>query len=354
MAAPRRLRCERHVDPLGIDTLQPRLSWEVADDRRGAHQRAYELIVASSRDGAEHGVGDLWKTGRVDRSTCDAVYEGAPLGSRDRCWWRVRTWDADEIASPWSDTASFELGLVRPFGLPGYTDWQARSIRSGVRGTRLEGAPAPFLRRSLHIEGEVVRARLYVTALGLHETWINGQRVTDDLFRPGWTDYTTRLPYQTYDVTGLVQAGDNVIGAVLGDGWYCGHNAIGGGRQVYGERPALFAQLEVQVAGRDELVTVPTDPEWRTTTGPILSADNYQGEHHDARLELDGWCLPGYEDAAWEPVDWGPPPLAGLVATIAPPVRVTEELRPVATWESAPGVHVFDLGQNMVGHVRLR
>jgi len=353
-AAPTRLRCENNVDPLGIDALQPRLSWQLSDGRRGVRQTAYELQVASSGDGLARGEADRWSTGRVEAADSLVVYDGAPLGSRDGCWWRVRTWDADGAATPWSDAAHFEVGLVRPFNFPAYSDWRATLIRSAVVGTRTDGVPAPFMRRQFTVPGDVVSARLYITAQGLYEAWINGRRVGHDRHRPGWTDYRIRLPYQTHDVTDLVANGDNAIGAILGDGWFCGHVAIAGGRQGYGDRPGLFAQLEIEVAGEDERLVIATDADWLTTTGPILSSDNYLGEHHDARLELPGWSEAGMDTTAWEPVQLGAPILAGLVATVAPPVRAVAELRPVAQWESAPGVHVFDLGQNMVGHVRLR
>jgi len=348
-AAPRRLRCENQVDPIGIDELTPRLAWEVDDDRRGARQTAYEIEVTSVN-------GVVWQSGRVESGvTSHVVYAGAPLGSRDRCQWRVRSWDADGVASPWSAPASFEIGLVAPAIIGRPSDWRAGVIRSSLRGTRKIGAPAPYMRRTFTVDGAIESARLYVTAFGLYEAYVNGVKVSADAYRPGWTDYRIRLPYQTYDVTNLLRQGANVLGALLGDGWYCGSNNVAGpGRQVYGERPGLIAQLEVKLVGESSPMQVCTDKHWRTTASPILENDNYHGETYDARLELSNWSEPGFDDTAWDEVEVSAPSLAALVATVAPPVRAVEELSPIAVWESAPGTFVFDLGQNMVGHVRLR
>jgi alpha-L-rhamnosidase len=351
---PRHLRCEQQVDPIGIDAVVPRLSWVLDDDRRGAIQTAYQVLVASTEDALAADNGDRWDTGKTAGAESHLLpYQGQPLRSRDRSWWKVRTWDAQDVASPWSAPASFEMGLLSASTIAG-TDWRAQPVRSSVRGTALEGAPSPYFRRTFTLESVPTSARLYITAFGLYDAWLNGHRVTQDVLRPGWTDYRLRVPYQTYDVTDLLQPGENVLGAILGDGWYCGYVAFGGTRQLYGERPALVAQLEVDLPNVADPVLIRTGKDWRTTTGPILAADNYMGETYDARLELDGWVTPGYDDSGWEPVEVGRMPLAELVSTVSPPIRRTEERPALECWESAPGTWVYDLGQNIAGWVRLR
>jgi alpha-L-rhamnosidase len=354
-AAPRYLRCEGHVDPLGIDALEPRLTWEVDDQRRGARPTAYEIVAASSEEALAEGRGDLWESGRVESGECgQVVWAGAPLTSRARCWWKVRTWDREGAPSPWSALARFEVGLVGT--RDGWRfEWTGQWIRAPLRGDRFSGAPAPYLRRRFTLDGPVVRARLYVTALGLHETYVNGRVVSPDVYRPGWTDYRIRVPYQVYDVTGLLRTGENVVGAILGDGWYCGRNAISGGsRQAYGERPALLAQVEVHLHGARDPVVVATDGQWTWSEGPILASDNFAGESYDARRELHGWSEPGFDASRWGDVDVLPLSPVALVATVAPPVRRIEEIAPVRVTEPSPGVRVFDLGQNFAGRVRLR
>ncbi|MFF3884315.1 alpha-L-rhamnosidase [Streptomyces sp. NPDC001914] len=218
--------------------------------------------------------------------------------------------------------------------------------------------PASFaanqLRHAFTLPGRTVaRARLYATALGLYEIHLNGHRVGRDQLAPGWTDYRERVQYQTYDVTSLVRPGANAVGAWVAPGWYAGNVGMFGPHQ-YGERPALLAQLEVEYAdGTRERVTSGTD--WRATAGPIVAADLLNGETYDARAETDGWTSPGFDDRTWLAVRAAGDAAPGrIVAQPDGPVRVAAERPAEKVTEPAPGVHVFDLGQNMVGSVRLR
>ncbi|MGQ4380329.1 alpha-L-rhamnosidase [Streptomyces sp. SAS_267] len=218
--------------------------------------------------------------------------------------------------------------------------------------------PARFAANQLRHEfslpaRRVARARLYATALGLYEAHLNGHRVGRDQLAPGWTDYRERVQYQTYDVTSLLRPGANALGAFVAPGWYAGNVGMFGPHQ-YGERPALLAQLEIEYTdGTSERVTSGTG--WRAAAGPIVAADLLSGETYDARGETDGWTSPGFDDRAWLAVraagDGAP---RQVVAQLDGPVRVAGERPAEKVTEPAPGVHVFDLGQNMVGSVRLR
>jgi alpha-L-rhamnosidase len=363
--APTHLRTEYQVHPLGLDETEPRFSWRVDDDRRGALQSAYRVLVASSLELLSAGEGDLWDSGKIEsNATAHVAYAGAGLRAFTRAAWKVRLWDGDGKASPWSEPARFELGpltvddwTLTGEGGGGTETWTgAAFIASTIMGDPKTSPPAPFLRRSFEVAGEVVAARLYITALGLYEASINGRPVTDDVYRPGWTDYHRRVPYQAYDVSGLVRRGANVIGVILGDGWYCGF--VRDSRQHWGERPHLLAKLVVRLADAKKLVVVGTDAEWRTSTGPILASDNYNGETYDARLELPGWDEPGHDDASWDavavPGDVFTHQPCAIVATTAPPVRRILELAPQTVREREPGVYQFDFGQNLTGRARLR
>ncbi len=214
-------------------------------------------------------------------------------------------------------------------------------------------SPSPFFRKAFRAEKPVRRARLYATALGVYEPHLNGRRVGDAVLAPGWTDYSKRVPYQTYDVTGLIRQGENVLGAVLGDGWYSGYVGFGNRRNQYGPHPRLIAQLHVEYAdGSGEMVA--TDGGWKAVTGPIRQADLQMGESYDARAEMPGWDAPGFADAQWQAVTVEERGAVPLVAQNCEPVLVTEELKPRAITEPTPGVYIFDLGQNMVGWVRLK
>ncbi|MFZ6028524.1 MAG: family 78 glycoside hydrolase catalytic domain [Chloroflexota bacterium] len=353
------LRCEYAENPLGVGVLRPRLSWQLASDIPGARQSAYQ-IQASSDDNLE------WDSGKVasDRSLFVA-YDGPALHSRQRITWKVRAWDQDGKASPWSKPAWWEMGLLER------NDWAALWIGAPLAGGARTTVPAPFLRKAFTIGAKVLQARLYVTALGLYEASINGQRIGDAELAPGWTNYDRRLLYQVYDVTSLLKTGENMLGAILGDGWYCGH--VGWrDRQRYGDRPRLLAQLEITLAKGEQdsfdKMLIVSDRSWQTTFGPILASDLLMGEGYDARRELAGWNLPQGETAApkgpaggppWQPVEIFPAPQGmALVAQSGPSVKCHEELKPVADprkierWPTAKWI--FDLGQNMVGRVRLK
>ncbi|WP_067433295.1 glycoside hydrolase family 78 protein [Nocardioides jensenii] len=208
------------------------------------------------------------------------------------------------------------------------------------------------LRKEFELGDDIKSARLYVTALGVHDVHLNGQLVSKDRFAPGWTDYNKRVQYQTYDVTDLVRGGDNAIGARLSTGWYSGKIAIYG-QNLYGQLPGLLAQLEVTHAdGTTETVT--TDDSWRSTRGEIRESDMQDGEAIDAREATPGWTTSGYDDSTWKQVIPKTGVTAELVAQADPPARVTRELPTQEMTEPEPDTYVFDVGQNMVGTARIQ
>jgi len=347
MNEPRRLRCEHLENPIGLDVAEPRFSWRMESSARGARQTARQAQVATNLDLLAAGTGDAWDTGRVeDDRSLHVVYGGNELQPRRRYWWRVRVWNEKRQASPWSEPAFWETGFLSE------NQWEADWISVAERSGKT-GEPCPVLRRRFDCERAPSRARLYVTALGLYECRVNGARVGEDWFTPGWTDYDIRIPYQTYDVTALVRQGENAIGAILGDGWACGYLVREGQRSRWARQPFLKALLVLEYEdGATE--TIRTDQGWRATTGPILESDIYNGETHDTRLEMPGWDAPGFDDSAWAPAWAGPETKAVLCAKPGPNVRAIRTLPALERAEPAPGVFVFDMGQNMVGRVRLR
>jgi alpha-L-rhamnosidase len=213
--------------------------------------------------------------------------------------------------------------------------------------------PVPFLRTEFRADKPVVRAMLYGTALGLVDLHLNGHRVSDDYFTPGWTDYNKRVYYRAYDVTKLVRAGGNALGAVLADGWFSGYVGYAHARDHYGKLPRVLAELVLDYADGTTAV-VGTGPQWKAAVGPVLYADFLQGESCDARRELTGWDRPDYDDAKWSPVIVGSNEVHPLVqAHPGPPVRVFEEFRAQTITEPRPGVYVLNLGQNFAGVPRL-
>ena len=216
----------------------------------------------------------------------------------------------------------------------------------------LEIPHCPYLRESFEAEKPVKKAVAYASALGHYELRLNGEKVGNDLFTPGWTDYRKRVHYQTYDVTEFIEQAENVLGVTLGHGWYSGY--LGGEckRGHYGRDPRALIQLELTYQdGTTE--TVVTDASWKASHSP-LSADHFMGAQYDARKEVPGWDSPGFDDSMWQPVAVQEMVPAKLCAHPGVPVRQVMELTPLSIAEPKKGVFIYDLGQNMVGWVRLR
>ena len=342
------LTCEYQVNPLGIDVLQPRLSWQLESDRRGTRQTACRILVAASET-ALSGASVLWDSGKVPSDqSIHVTYRGPGLVSGQRVYWKVLVWDETGREAE-STPAWWEMGLLER------TDWQGQWIGAPFSGGPRTTSPAPYLRKEFRITKQVVSARLYATALGLYECYLNGMRVGDALLTPGWTDYNKHIQYQVYDLTDLIRSGTNAYGAILGDGWGVGHIAWVG-RQRYTDRPQLLAQIILTYSdGSKEIIA--TDNSWKVTQGPILESDMLMGESYDARRELTDWCNPGYADSSWWIAEVFEDNGAALVATNGPAVKRQETLQPVNIREIPDFVNrrwIFDLGQNMVGWVRLR
>ncbi len=337
-----RVRIEHQAEAFGIGAGRPRLSWMTATAAPNWVQSAYAVEVS---DTAGQVIG---RTGRVVSEQSVLVsWPFAPLRSRQRLAVRVRVWGQDGQASEWSEPVWVEAGLLAA------NDWTAQFVTPAWAEDTTRPQPAPLLRREFDLRADFRRARLYITALGVYEAYLNNQVVGDQVLAPGWTSYHHRLRYQTYDVTPQLHTGRNAIGVMLGDGWYRGRLGYGGGRRnVFGERLAVLAQLEIEYAdGTTERIQ--TDPTWRAATGPILASDLYDGEIYDARLERPGWSAAGYDDRDWtkvEILDWD---LSRLVAPSGPPVRRTATLAPTAISHLPSGRTLVDFGQNLVGRLHI-
>jgi len=342
------LRTEYQDNPVGIDARTPRFSWQLRANRRGVMQSAWQVRVAASPDDLRRGVALLWDSTPVKSdASVHVAYAGRALQSGRRYYWQVRVWDDLGAPAAWSEPAFFETGLLDA------ADWRASWVEATLPDDPKVSGPSPLLRRAFTLRGAVRQARLYVTSHGLYEAYVNGRRVGDQVFTPGWTSYNHHLQYQTYDVTPLLQAGANAIGAVLGNGWYRGALAWEGHRNIYGDRLALLLQLRVTFAdGREEIVG--SDAQWKAASGPIRMSEIYDGETYDARLESPGWSAPGFDDRTWTPVAIATHPTDRLVAPAGPPVRRIQEIKPVKVSKTPAGDTVVDMGQNMVGWVRLQ
>ena len=355
---PYDLRCEHLATARGLNTPAPRFSWALDGHGRDRRQTAYRLLVRN------RGGDTIWDSGRVASDQTQLVtYAGPPLPSDAVLDWTVAVWDEAGRMSEPAPPATIFTGLAAD-------DWQAQWIAryfvlpagreaptDNPYDNRWQARPADYLRRAFEVPAQPVRATLYVTALGLYEAYLNGQRIGDDVMAPGWTDYHTRVEYQVHDVTGLVGPGDNVLGAILGEGWYSGrvgHNQRRAGNH-YGGRPALLCQLHLHYAdGRVEIVA--SDRHWQTRQGPVCYSDFLMGEMYDARLELKDWSTAPGAQAGWQPVEvFTPDPKAPqLDAARVQPAREVAQLPATFSHLAQSGAAIFDLGQNIAGYVSLK
>lgn len=341
------LVCEYHTNPVGIDVQKPRLSWKIFSDQENVLQSAYEIRVADSPANLNRKNRLIWDSGKVNSSrSVNVEYQGPELGSMKRVYWQVRIWDNQNKASKWSEPAYWEMGILNP------ELWTASWITMENEKEMKDSKPSHFLRREFSTSKKIESARVYVSALGLYELYLNGKKVGDELFTPGWTSYKNRIQYQTYDVTSMLK-NENTLGAILGDGWYRGNIGFRNQRNYYGDKIALIAQLQINYTdGTSE--TIGSDETWKATTGPIIFSDIYNGETYDARLEMPGWATSGFDDSHWERVAKLDHPKDILIAPQGEPVKAVEEITPIEIITTPKGETVFDMGQNMVGWVRLK
>jgi hypothetical protein len=340
---PTTLRCEFATDPLGVDTAQPALSWQLESAERAQRQTAYQVHAASTAARLADDRADLWDSGKVDSdATTQILYNGVPLKSSQQVFWKVRTWDQDGKASPWSKPATFTTGILSD------ADWQAQWIGAP------SNQPTLLLRREFTVKPGLRRAVAHACGLGQYELTVNGTKSGDDLLSPGWTKYDMTCLYDTHDITPLLRPGANAVGLFLGNGMY----NVTGGRYVkfkgsFGPLKAI-AQLRLEYAD-GSVETIGTDGSWRCAPGPITFSCVFGGEDYDARLEQRGWDRPGFNDSAWSRaqfVSGTGGKLRGLIAA-APPLLAIETIQPVKTTTLTSGATVYDLGQNAPIMIRL-
>ena len=337
--------CENLSNPLGIDNLQPRFSWQLISTKRNVMQTAYEIEV--SADGAKTGKRSIWKSGKVlsDQSVY-VNYAGPSMESGKKYFWRVRVWDNYGNPSAWSEPAYWQMGLLKP------ADWKANWIQTGFKEDTVS-RPSPLFRKTFNTSKKIKSATAYITAHGMYEVSINGKRVGDAYLTPGWTSYNKRLPYQQYDVARLLNEGNNALGVMLGSGWYRGYIGFSNQKNFYGKELSLLFQLDILYTdGTSE--TIISDESWKSSTGSIVSSEIYNGETIDARKEKTGWTTPSFSDKEWSGTKVIQADKSILIATSNEPIRKHEIFKAQKLTKTPKGEVVIDFGQNLVGWVQVR
>jgi alpha-L-rhamnosidase len=352
---PTYLRAEYKVNPF-IDTDKPRLSWELQSAINNQVQTAWQIVVASAPELLTETKADAWNSEKTlsDR-TIQIEYAGKALESGKKYYWKVRSWDKNQQPGKWSEVNTWNTGLLHQ------QDWKATWIGYDVNALSTDKTyhlpPAPYLRKEVSTKGVVKKASLYISALGLYEFYINGKRIGNDYFAPGWTDYNKRVYYNAYDVTREIKAGKNVFGAIVANGWYAGYLGyallVGSATThgFYGNTPLLKAQVEIEYTdGKKEIVA--TDGSWKASTGGIREADILNGETFNANLEPTSWKNTSFNDNSWKAAEVHSEKQSVLLQLYpGNPVSIWGEIKPVSIKE-AGGKYTVDFGQNFSGVVK--
>ncbi|HCC71289.1 MAG TPA: alpha-L-rhamnosidase [Bacteroidales bacterium] len=333
---------ENRHNPIGLDEPQPRFTWIIDSDDRQVIQTAYEITVSDNNEDIEEGKNMVWSSGKIESAQSVHVkYEGEKLKPGTRYFWRVRVWDNKDNMSTWSKTDWWQTGLLS------YTAWEG----DWILAQQEDENTVHYFRKDFLTDRirEVKRATAYLAARGMYEARINGKRIGEAYLSPGWTSYKTRLQYQAYDITALMEKGENSIGVILGEGWYKGRIS----RNKYVKQAALLVQLVIEYDnGQPDIIK--SDDSWTTSTGPIVQSSIYDGEIYDSRKEMAGWDSLDFDDSSWQRVIVTDYEKNNIIHTYNEPVRKHEVIKPEKIVISPEGDTIVDFGQNLVGWVRIK
>ncbi|MES2275520.1 MAG: glycoside hydrolase family 78 protein [Bacteroidota bacterium] len=348
------LRCEMLVNPQGIGTTHPRLSWEITGDGRGINQTAYQILVASTPAKLAANMGDLWDSRKILSANSIMVnYAGKALSSRTACYWKVKVWtNSGETA--WSGPAQFTVGLLNP------ADWKAKWIGydngfpwdSVSKFSRLS---ARYYRKQFGAAQGIKKATVYVVGLGHYELFVNGKAIGDQVLSTPPTDYTKSVIYNTFDVTENIRQGTNAIATSLGNGRFFTMRPKYKPKKIkeFGF-PKMLLQLELEY-NNGTRQTIISDGSWKfTADGPIRTNNEYDGEEYDATKEMPGWNTTGFDDSKWLKPELVQVPGGKLVPQTNEPIRVVQTVKPVSIKQVKPGMYVMDMGQNMAGWLKMK
>ncbi|MDR1722498.1 MAG: glycoside hydrolase family 78 protein [Tannerella sp.] len=347
---PEKLRCEYLTAPLGVDVPNPRLTWQLHDDRYGALQKSYRIVVGTDSAQVASGRGESWDSGEIVSDEMLVAYDGKNLEPFTRYYWKVVIGDMNGEPRN-SDITFFETGMMR------MTNWKGNWISDGehLDGNGINVKQAPYFRKEFPVGKKIRSARAYIAAAGLYELYINGLRIGDHILDPMYTHFDRRNLYVTYDVTDALKNGSNAIGVLLGNGWYNLQSTAVWyfHRAPWRDRPTFC--LDLRITYDDGSVeTIKSDTDWKTALSPLIFNSIYTGEHYDARLELPGWNTVGFDDSKWNNALYRLAPSQNIVSQQLPPIRRVEEV-PVMNFKKIDNQrYIFDLGRNISGVSRLR
>lgn len=345
-------KVEMTENPVGLGVAYPRFMWQISSPENNLIQQSYRIIVAGSEKDLKQEKNLLWDSGIVPSDNSLFIkYEGKALESNKDYYWRVSV-NTNQGGSGWSKIRKWSTALLD--NQQWKAEWIGENAMSNPGETDREFArlAARYLRKDFDADKKIKRAVLFISGLGSSESYINGKRISDDVFAPLPTFFPEKVYYNTYDVTPLVKKGKNTLGVILGNGRYFGMRNPR--RNGFG-LPSLLAQLEIEYTdGTKE--TILSDQSWKVTSqGPIVANNEFDGEEYDANMELGKWNQAGYDDSAWKTADLMPAPKGELKPQPSPNLGIMDKVNPIGISKLDDGRYILDMGQNMVGwlHVKL-
>lgn len=326
--------------PIGLDVAIPKFSWVISSTEKNTLQTAYELIVYDASRKV------VWNSGKIQSSeSVNVPYCGSNIRSNSTYFWKVRVWDNYKNTSSRSNLKSWHTGFFDD------SDWEAQWIEN--KQMQGEETRSPYFRKEFNSTGTIASAYLYVTSHGLYQAFINGEKVGNDYLTPGFTSYNNRLQYQVYNVTQLLQKGENAIGAILGNGWYRGTINWEPRQMIYGEHLGLLCQLEIEYSDGTRTRVI-SDNSWKTSFGSIQYAEIYNGETIDSNKEVAGWSSAKFNDSTWSQVEVANYGFKNLISTYNQPVKQQEVFTSSQVITTPKGEKVIDYGQNLVGWEKVK
>ena len=360
------IKCNGFEDPLGTDRI-PEFSWINNSSEKGQVQTAFQIIVSSSEKLIRKNSGDIWDSGKkLSGATVWISYQGPELSAGKEYFWKVRVWDGNDKPSAWSSAGKFVTGLFEKNDWSGarwigYEDIpDSLLLVPGVHGSgnnlgeiAKKRTVVPYFRKGFSLEKRIDQAFVFVSGLGQYELYMNGEKVGDRFLSPGWTNYQKKCYYNTYDVTDMITQGENVIGAIVGNGFYNINRERYRKLVIANGAPKIILKLEVSYSDGTKEILI-TDDSWKTTSSPITFSSIYGGEDYDARLEQDGWDKPRFNDANWKPALLVKEPTGILKPENDHPVKVAETIDHRKISVQKDSIYIYDFGQNASGIIKIK
>lgn len=348
-----------------LDDMQPRFSWTLQADRNGNQQSAYQILVATSPEKLDDA--SVWNSGKVESPQSQLVaYAGKPLEAGHRYYWKVKVWDLEGLESDWSRTGSWQMGLLNPSDWTGakwigYEDLpQEKRLVEGISGygdaskNKVEDrALVPLFRKEFETGKAIQSATLFITGLGQYEASLNGEKIGDAFLTPGWTHFDKTVLYNSYDVTSMLNEGENALGVIVGNGFHYNNRERYRKLIIAYGLPRMICKLTIDYSDGSSEVIV-SDESWKTAPSPITYAGIYGGEDYDARMEQTGWNTADFDDSSWKSAELVTEPAGELKVDRNHPIKVMEEFSPVSVTQVDDSVFVYDFGQSLSGIIAVK